>query len=130
MKKNESLVAYLLRLGDNAMVLGQRLTEIVAAGPELEEELANANIALDYLGQARMFYSYAGELEGKGRGEDDLRSCGRSVNSGICCWSSSPTATSAIRSRARCYSIFFICSSSKRCRVAVMTDWPKSLRNP
>ncbi len=72
MKKNESLVAYLLRLGDNAMVLGQRLTEIVAAGPELEEELANANIALDYLGQARMFYSYAGELEGKGRGEDDF----------------------------------------------------------
>lgn len=66
----ETLIAYILRLGDNAMVLGQRLTEIVAAGPELEEELANANIALDYLGQARMFYSYAGELEGKGRGED------------------------------------------------------------
>ena len=54
------------------MILGQRLTEIVAAGPELEEELANANIALDYLGQARMFYSYAGELEDEGRGEDDF----------------------------------------------------------
>jgi ring-1,2-phenylacetyl-CoA epoxidase subunit PaaC len=72
MSKKNTLIAYLLRLGDNAMVLGQRLTEIVAAGPELEEELANANIALDYLGQARMFYAYAGELEGKDRGEDDF----------------------------------------------------------
>jgi ring-1,2-phenylacetyl-CoA epoxidase subunit PaaC len=72
MSKKDTLIAYLLRLGDNAMVLGQRLTEIVAAGPELEEELANANIALDYLGQARMFYAYAGELEGKDRGEDDF----------------------------------------------------------
>jgi ring-1,2-phenylacetyl-CoA epoxidase subunit PaaC len=70
MSKKDTLIACLLRLGDNAMVLGQRLTEIVAAGPELEEELANANIALDYLGQARMFYGYAGELEGKDRGED------------------------------------------------------------
>lgn len=70
MTKKDTLIAYLLRLGDNAMVLGQRLTEIVAAGPELEEELANANIALDYLGQARMFYAYAGEQEGKDRGED------------------------------------------------------------
>jgi ring-1,2-phenylacetyl-CoA epoxidase subunit PaaC len=72
MSGNDVLIAYLLRLGDNALVLGQRLTEIVAAGPELEEELANANIALDYLGQARMFYSYAGELEGNGRTEDDF----------------------------------------------------------
>ena len=72
MSKKQTLIAYVSRLGDNAMVLGQRLIEIVAAGPELEEELANANIALDYLGQARMFYSYAGELEGEGRGEDDF----------------------------------------------------------
>lgn len=70
MSKKDTLIAYLLRFGDNALVLGQRLTEIVAAGPELEEELANANLALDYLGQARMFYSYAGELEGKDRSED------------------------------------------------------------
>ena len=72
MSNKDTLIAYLLRLGDNALVLGQRLTEIVAAGPELEEELANANIALDYLGQARMFYAYAGELEGKDRGEGDF----------------------------------------------------------
>lgn len=71
MAMKQALIGYLLRLGDNALILGQRLTEIVAKGPELEEELANANIALDYLGQARMFYTYAGELEGKGRSEDD-----------------------------------------------------------
>lgn len=72
MNKDDALLSYVLRLGDNALILGQRLLEIVARGPELEEELANANFALDYLGQARMFYSYAGELEGAGRTEDDF----------------------------------------------------------
>jgi ring-1,2-phenylacetyl-CoA epoxidase subunit PaaC len=67
-----ALTGYVTRLGDNALVLGQRMIELVAAGPELEEELANANFALDYIGQARMFYTYAGELEGKGRDEDDF----------------------------------------------------------
>jgi ring-1,2-phenylacetyl-CoA epoxidase subunit PaaC len=72
MNKEEALLKYTLRLGDNALILAQRLIELVAHGPELEEEMANANFALDYLGQARMFYSYAGELEGKGRKEDDF----------------------------------------------------------
>ena len=72
MKKEEALYRYVLRLGDNALVLAQRLVELVAHGPELEEEMANANFALDYLGQARMFYSYAGEIEGNGRSEDDF----------------------------------------------------------
>lgn len=66
------LLRYILRLADTALILGQRLLEYVAHGPELEEELANANFSLDYLGQARMLYSYAGELEGKGRSEDDF----------------------------------------------------------
>ena len=66
------LTAYATRLGDNALVLGQRMIEWVAASPELEEELANANFALDYIGQARMFYTCAGESEGKGRTEDDF----------------------------------------------------------
>jgi len=70
--KNDALLAYVLRLGDNALILGQRMVELVAAYPELEEELANANFALDFIGQARMFYTYAGELEGNGRGEDDF----------------------------------------------------------
>ncbi len=72
MNKERALLGYVTRLGDNALVLGQRMVELVAAYPELEEELANANFALDYIGQARMFYTYAGELEGKGRGEDDF----------------------------------------------------------
>ena len=72
MSADPRLVAYVLRLGDNALVLGQRMLEVVAAYPELEEELANANFALDYIGQARLFYSYACELEGNGRSEDDM----------------------------------------------------------
>lgn len=64
--------AYASRLGDNALVLGQRMIELVAASPELEEELANANFSLDYIGQARMFYTCAGEREGSGRSEDDF----------------------------------------------------------
>jgi ring-1,2-phenylacetyl-CoA epoxidase subunit PaaC len=69
---NQLIASYATRLGDNALVLGQRMIELVAASPELEEELANANFALDYIGQARMFYTYAGECEGAGRTEDDF----------------------------------------------------------
>ena len=72
MNRDNAQLAYVLRLADNALILSQRMVELVAAYPELEEELANANFALDYIGQARMFYTYAGELEGKGRSEDDL----------------------------------------------------------
>lgn len=72
MTPDRQLTAYTLRLGDNALVLGQRMLELVAASPELEEELANANLALDYIGQARLYYSYAAEREGQGRSEDDL----------------------------------------------------------
>jgi ring-1,2-phenylacetyl-CoA epoxidase subunit PaaC len=69
---HEALIAYTLRLADNALILAQRMIELVAAEPELEEELANANFALDFIGQARMLYTRAGELEGQGRSEDDL----------------------------------------------------------
>lgn len=72
MTKEQALIAYTLRLADNALILSQRMIELVAAEPELEEELANANFALDFIGQARMFYTCAGELEGQGRSEDDL----------------------------------------------------------
>ena len=60
----------LLNLGDNALILGQRLGELVTTGPELEEEMATANFALDYVGQARLCFSYAGEIENAGRDED------------------------------------------------------------
>lgn len=70
MDRKQALLTYVLRLGDNALVLAQQLSNLLARGPELEEELANANFALDYLGQARMYYTYAGELDGNGRTED------------------------------------------------------------
>ncbi|MGH9416364.1 MAG: 1,2-phenylacetyl-CoA epoxidase subunit PaaC [Terriglobales bacterium] len=63
---------FALRLGDNDLVLSQRLGEWCGHGPVLEEDLALANIALDLLGQARLWLSLAGELEGAGRGEDAL----------------------------------------------------------
>ena len=72
MSKDEAVLAYVLRLADNVLILAQRMIELVTAEPELEEELANANFALDFIGQARMLYTYAAELEGAGRSEDDL----------------------------------------------------------
>ncbi len=72
MSNDAAVLAYTLRLADNALILAQCMVELVTAEPELEEELANANFALDYIGQARMLYTYAGELEGKGRSEDDF----------------------------------------------------------
>lgn len=66
------LFQYALRLGDNALINGQRLSEWCGHGPLLEEDLALANIALDLIGRARLLLSYAGEVEGAGRGEDDL----------------------------------------------------------
>ncbi len=63
---------YLLRLGDTSLVLGQRLAEWVGHAPALEEDLGLANLSLDLVGQARLFLSYAGELEGQGRDEDAL----------------------------------------------------------
>jgi len=62
----------LLRIGDSALILSQRLCERVAAAHSAEEDIAQANIALDLLGQARAWLTLAGELEGKGRSEDDL----------------------------------------------------------
>lgn len=66
------LFAYCLMLGDDALVLSQRLTEWCSRAPELEEDVALANIALDLLGQARLLLSRAGEVEGAGRDEDAL----------------------------------------------------------
>lgn len=68
----EDRLVLLLRHADRAMVLCQRLSEWVAHAPELEEDVALANLALDLVGQARVLYTRAGELEGAGRGEDDL----------------------------------------------------------
>ncbi len=66
------LAAYCLMLGDDALVLSQRLSEWCSRAPELEEDVAIANIALDLLGQARMLLSRAAEVENAGRDEDSL----------------------------------------------------------
>jgi ring-1,2-phenylacetyl-CoA epoxidase subunit PaaC len=68
--QKDALLTWLLRLGDNNLVLGHRLSEWCSNGPFLEEDIAMSNIALDYLGQARILYTYAGEVEGKGHSED------------------------------------------------------------
>ena len=69
---DEALFEYLLRLGDDALILGHRLSEWSGKAPLLEEELALGNIALDLIGGARALYTYAGEVEGRGRDEDML----------------------------------------------------------
>jgi ring-1,2-phenylacetyl-CoA epoxidase subunit PaaC len=65
-------IEYLLRQGDNALILSQQLSKLCGKGPALEEDMALTNVALDLLGQTRMWLTYAGELEGKGRDEDKL----------------------------------------------------------
>ncbi|MDH6607170.1 ring-1,2-phenylacetyl-CoA epoxidase subunit PaaC [Streptomyces sp. SAI-208] len=64
------LAATCLALGDDALVSAQRLAEWTTRAPELEEEVALANIGLDLLGQARLLYARCGQVDGTGRGED------------------------------------------------------------
>ncbi|MFD9567849.1 1,2-phenylacetyl-CoA epoxidase subunit PaaC [Streptomyces sp. NPDC059994] len=66
------LAAYALRLGDDALVLCQRLCALVTRAPTIEEDLALSNIALDLLGHARTLLAYSGRLDGTGRSEDEL----------------------------------------------------------
>jgi ring-1,2-phenylacetyl-CoA epoxidase subunit PaaC len=72
MDRQQALYELALRMGDNALVLGQRLSEWCGHGPILEQDIAITNMALDHVGQARSWYQYAAELEGQGRTEDDL----------------------------------------------------------
>jgi len=72
MSENEALYNYCLKLGDSSLIMGHRISEWCGHGPVLEQDIALTNIALDLVGQARMLLSYAGEIEGKERSEDDL----------------------------------------------------------
>ena len=72
MEIKEALFHYALRMGDNSLILGHRLSEWCGHGPILEQDIALINVALDLIGQSRSYLSYAGELEGEGRSEDDL----------------------------------------------------------
>src|SRR5262249_27996692 len=67
-----ALFPYLLRLADDRLVLGHRLSEWCGHGPILEEDIAIANIALDLIGEATLCYKLAAEVEGAGRNEDAL----------------------------------------------------------
>jgi ring-1,2-phenylacetyl-CoA epoxidase subunit PaaC len=63
---------YLVRLGDDSLILGQRISEWSGKAPSVEVDLSISNIALDLIGQATHFLAYAGKVEGKGRDGDQL----------------------------------------------------------
>lgn len=67
-----ALFNYLIKLGDDSHILSHRLSEWCGHGPILEEDIAMTNLALDLIGQATELYKYAGQVEGKGRSEDDI----------------------------------------------------------
>src|SRR5258706_13699527 len=71
MKENNRF-EYVLRLGEELLVLGRRLSEWCGHEPILEEDIALANISLDLIGQASLYLHHAGEVEGKERTEDSL----------------------------------------------------------
>ena len=68
----KALFEYCLRLGDSSLIAGQRMAEWCGHGPILEEDIAMTNISLDLIGQSRSYYTYAAEIEGKGRTEDHI----------------------------------------------------------
>ncbi len=65
-------VDLVLAIADDNLIVAQRLGELISRSPDLEEDIAIANVSLDHLGQARSLYTRAGEIEGRGRDEDDL----------------------------------------------------------
>ena len=68
----KALFEYLLRLGDDSLILGHRLSEWCGHGPILEEDIAMTNISLDLIGQANSLLEYAGKVEGEERDQDKL----------------------------------------------------------
>lgn len=72
MTEEKALYNYLIRLGDNALILGQRLGEWCGHAHQLESDIALTNVALDQIGQARLLLSEAARLQGEGKSEDDL----------------------------------------------------------
>lgn len=72
METQNPLYTYCLRLADDSLILGHRLSELCSKGPMLEEDLALTNIALDHIGRAQAILKYAAEIDGKGNTEDDI----------------------------------------------------------
>jgi len=71
-ENKEALFEYVLRIADNALILGHRVSEWCGHGPSLETDIGLTNIALDLVGHARVLLQYAAQVEGKGRSDDDL----------------------------------------------------------
>ena len=69
--KQELLYKYVLHLGDNAMIIGHRLSELCGHGPTLETDIALTNIALDFYGQVRNYYQYAAKLSSNPKDTED-----------------------------------------------------------
>ena len=72
MADNQQLLQFLLRMGDNTLILGHRVSEWCGHSPILEEDIALANTALDLIGQTQMWLGLAGEVQGEGKSADDL----------------------------------------------------------
>ncbi len=72
MDKQKALFEYIIRIADNALILGHRISEWCGHGPSLETDIGMTNISLDLIGHARNLFDYAGKVEGKGHTEDDL----------------------------------------------------------
>lgn len=72
MEHNDNLYQYLLILGDNAMILGHRLSELCGHGPNLETDIALTNISLDLFGEVRNLYQYAAKVKGGETTEDSI----------------------------------------------------------
>ncbi|NGP75834.1 phenylacetate-CoA oxygenase subunit PaaC [Balneolaceae bacterium YR4-1] len=70
--EKEAFFEYLIRLADDRLILGHRLSEWCGHGPILEEDIALANVALDDIGHSAALYEYAAEVEGEGRHRDDI----------------------------------------------------------
>lgn len=70
--KDQNLYNYVIQNADNCLILGQRLAEWCGHGPVLEQDIAMTNISLDLIGQARMWYQYAAEIQGEGKSEDEI----------------------------------------------------------
>ncbi|WP_282080576.1 1,2-phenylacetyl-CoA epoxidase subunit PaaC [Aquimarina algiphila] len=70
--KNENKIQYIYGIADNALILGQRLSELCGHGPNLETDIAMTNMALDLLGQTRSYYQYVAKLSGDDKTEDDI----------------------------------------------------------
>lgn len=71
-ENNNNLLEYILRIADNSLILGHRVSEWCGHGPNLETDIGLTNIALDLVGHARTLLEYAAEVDGQGKSADDL----------------------------------------------------------